>query len=293
MVEQTDSVKMAKNRLTLQAGKSHFCSIRQYVTKIDQFLYLLELDHVLFPAYTNMEVKRDFRVALNRTKRSVTNLKNKLFKIADKPNGVKMTEMRYKRKRKGEDLSPPSPKNCKKGPTRFQFTSCKKDSDIIDITSDDERSNVDTFAVNSTNQSGKVDAFAVNNTEQPQKVDAFTAEDSKMNEAAISLLTLKNKPVTSIVHLNKINVPMKNTQRLTLLNRDDLIERIRTYAKQRIDLSKSQVETVKLTSPASNTHTEVIKVPQKELPVVEINGVSYSIDTVDFEVLPFLVSDNK
>jgi hypothetical protein len=50
---------------------------------------------------------------------------------------------------------------------------------------------------------------------------------------------------------------------------------------------------VKLASPVSNTHTEVVKIPQKELPVVEINGVSYSIDTVDFEVLPFLVSDNK
>jgi hypothetical protein len=315
-VNQINSTN-TKNGLTLQVGKIHYCSIRQYVAKVDQFMYLLELEHVLFPAHTNMKVKSDFRAALNRTKKSINHLKNKLFGMANsvEPNCSKLAEMRNRRKRKGIDLSPPIINDSNEAPKRVKFTEDDKKCDVIDITDDDEISNVDTFAVDNVSQPNKVDAFAINDVLQPKNVDnlvvntvsqpvnvdasavnctnraqkasAFSATDSKINEAAISLLALKNQPVTDIVHLKKVEKPMTVTQRVTLLNRGELIERIRTYGRQRVDLYKSKKAMVESISPTSNNNSGVINLPQKELPIVEINGISYAIDTVDFEVLPF------
>ncbi len=40
---------------------SHF-NVRQYVGKLDQFIYMLELNHILFPAKTGMNVKRGMHI---------------------------------------------------------------------------------------------------------------------------------------------------------------------------------------------------------------------------------------
>lgn len=54
--------KNSREETVLKIGRSPHFNVRQYVNKLDQFICMLELNHILFPANTETRIKRDLEM---------------------------------------------------------------------------------------------------------------------------------------------------------------------------------------------------------------------------------------
>jgi hypothetical protein len=187
--------KNLEEETVLKIGRSPHFNVRQYVSKLDQFIYMLELNHILFPAKTGMNVKRDFRIALKYTKAAVNNLRSKLFCLSNsnKLSPLKLASMRCKRKKRGIDLS--FPKTI--GPSRFVTNSetCHNKSDLIN--------NQDIVEID---------------LEKDVEIIDISEDQNEIRDAAISLIELRDSGHKNIVNMqvDKPISPIKNTQELHL-----------------------------------------------------------------------------
>lgn len=263
---------------TLGEGRRQYYSIRQYVTKLDQFLYLLKLDHIIFPPHAMKENKRDFQASLNRAKRSVNNLKNSLFRLAPnnlKPKGYRIAA-KYRRKKEA-NLPPLEQGNdvIKKVRT-FNDDSETEIIDIADEIVPEERSN------------------SMNNS----LTDAI-----EVSKAAKSLLAMRNSRNTTEINVKRPDVMVQrpNILRLTV-PRSSSIDVTKEITLTSDPTRKFRfVKEINLKLPEANT--EVTNTPlhtsdligaanEKDTPVLELNGILYTVREVDFEEIILLDSTN-
>jgi hypothetical protein len=243
----------------LKISRPHYYTIRQYIAKLDQFLCLLELDQVLFPSYVAKEMRKNFSTLLKNTKKSVNNLKTELFRLSKntKPNGRQMSDMRF-RKRKIEDNLPLRNKLVK-------TTKNAGEIEIIDITDSGETETV------------KISA------------PCNQADLSQMNEAAVSLLTLRGnhsvqRELTNNLcttgHVIKLSELMKirkfpTTQQICLLNRTS-----------QANAGEGSQGIVRVTEPYFNNESISVEPLNPQLnPILEVDGIPYSISEINFEVV--------
>gem|GEM_PF-5019992 len=248
----------------LKIGRSPHFNVRQYVGKLDQFIYMLELNHILFPAKTGMNVKRDFRTALKHTKAAVNNLKSKLFCLSNsnKLSPLKLASMRCKRKKRGIDLS--FPKTI--GPSRF-VTNSETSHNKFDLTNNQNIVEID--------------------LEKDVEIIDISEDRDEVRNAAISLIELRDSG-----HKNTINMqidkpisPIKNTQELHLnMNKCNKVP-LKYGQKLHIpmDISVPSVKSIQVIDlkpfliPAERIETT----PN----IVKIGNTTYTIEEANYEVV--------
>ena len=256
--------KNLKEETVLKIGRSPHFNVRQYVSKLDQFIYMLELNHILFPAKTGMNVKRDFRIALRHTKAAVNNLKSKLFCLSNsnKLSPLKLASMRCKRKKKGVDLS--FPKTI--GPSRF-VTNSEVSHDKSDLTNNQNIVEID--------------------LEKDVEIIDISDDQNEIRDAAISLIELRDSGHKNIVNMqiDKPILPIKNTQELHLnMNKCNKVpvkygQKLHTP----MDISVPSVKSIQVIDlkpfliPA-----EGIKTISN---VVKIGNTTYTIEEANYEVV--------
>jgi hypothetical protein len=275
IIDKLDS--KSKEASSLRVNRPQYYTVRQYVAKMDQFLCALELDHVLFPAKSPKEVRRDFDASITDAKKSVNNLKEQLFKLSNysKPSQSSLTGIRDRERKKDNILFPN---------TLVKVSQNVKGIETIDITTEEMPEIID---------------ITVQNKE---------ADLSLTNEAALSLLALKGDQ--DISKIQSISLPRKIRKQILqprLLEQGyygtgDIIHNLRTspnklHITKSINLLKKQVSSVNpvsnsviVNNPYLHTPSKPIEVKMTDLsstnPTIEIDGTTYAVSVVDFEVIP-------
>ena len=274
--------------LTLNVGRRHFCSIRQFVTKIDQFLYLLEFDRVMFPAYTNKRNKNDFLKSLNCAKKSIDNLKNQLFKLSDDsvPRGRKYSALRYNLYRKERKLSDTVPMENNLD-EQIIAPEIESEIEVIDIADDLSQSEIAHISVANDTSNSVI--------------------NQQTEEAALSLLSIRNrvkdnvilkKPETlqfkrpTVLHLKRPE-KLKSSPTTTIWSLQDAIEKCKTdqslnFNQTRPDvdsliLNLKNMEAAKMTSVIPFNKNGMPSLLFNPEPVLSIDGVLYKVSEVDIE----------
>jgi len=259
--------KNLREETVLKIGRSPHFNVRQYVNKLDQFICMLELNHILFPANTETRIKRDFRNALKCTKTSVNNLKSKLFCLSNsnKLDGVKLAAMRCKRKKRGVDLSFPTKII---GPSRF-VTNSEANFNKIDPKNGREIIEIDLEP-------------------EIKTIDISEDQDETM-DAAISLIRLgdsdhKNINNTQIV---KPILPVKSTQELHLETYINECNKVPKKYGQELHIpmnvtvpSVKSIQVIDL-KPFLNS----VQGNKNVSNIVKIGDTTYTIEEVNFEVV--------
>ena len=287
--ELTDKLDVKSNeKMSLRVNRPHYFTTRQYVAKMDQILCALELDHVLFPTNAPKEIRRDFDATMDGAKKSISNLREKLLKLAiyTKPSHLSMTKIRSRKRRKDNRLFPNRLVKISQNPSEIETIDITKDvPEIIVIT-------------------------------EPEAI----AELSSTKEAALSLLSLKsgreklveqvnclsNKPEKSAPILlthgfcrtgNKIYNLQTSPNKLPITQNINLWrKRISTIMEKQISPLNPVSNSVVVTNPYLPTPAMPIIAKMPDLssakPIIEIDGINYSVSVVDFEVAPSKSIDN-
>lgn len=248
----------------LKIGRSPHFNVRQYVSKLDQFIYMLELNHILFPAKTGMNVKRDFRIALRHTKAAVNNLKSKLFCLSNsnKLSPLKLASMRCKRKKKGVDLS--FPKTI--GPSRF-VTNSEASHNKSDLTNNQNIVEID--------------------LEKDVEIIDISEDRDEVRNAAISLIELRDSGHKNAVNtqIAKPILPIKSTQELHLkMDKSNIVPK--KYGQELhipMDISVPSVKSIQVIDlkpfliPAEGIETISN--------IVKIGNTTYTIEEANYEVV--------
>jgi len=266
-----DCHKKVNEGRVLKVGRSPHFNVRQYVNRLDQFICMLELNQILFPANTGTQIKRDFRNALKCTKSSVNNLKSKLFCLSNsnKLDSVGLAAMRFKRKKRGVDLSFP---NKFVGPSRF-------------VTNSENN-----FNNSDSKNSQKV--IGVDIEKDIEIIDISEDRDEAM-EAAISLITLRDG-----IHENSLNkqkekpiLPIKTrtTQELHLKQNvtacNKLPEKYGQKLQLMVDVTSPSVKSIQ-TLDLKPILDSMKESKNKGVPhIVKIGNTSYTIEEIDFEIV--------
>jgi hypothetical protein len=275
IIDKLDS--KSKEASSLRVNRPQYYTVRQYVAKMDQFLCALELDHVLFPAKSPKEVRRDFDASIIDAKKSVNNLKEQLFKLSNysKPSQSSLTGIRDRERKKDNILFPN---------TLVKVSQNVGEIETIDITTEEVPEIID---------------ITVQNKE---------ANLSSTNEAALSLLALKGGPDT--FKIQSISLPRKIRKQILqprLLEQGyygtgDIIHNLRTspdklHITKSINLLKKQISPPNPVSDSVIVNNPYLSVPSKPIevnmtdlsstnPTIEIDGITYAVSVVDFEVIP-------
>ena len=256
--------KESKEEAVLKIGRSPHFNVRQYVGKLDQFIYMLELNHILFPAKTGMNVKRDFRTALKHTKAAVNNLKSKLFCLSNsnKLSPLKLASMRCKRKKRGIDLS--FPKTI--GPSRF-VTNSETSHNKFDLTNNQNIVEID--------------------LEKDVEIIDISEDRDEVRNAAISLIELRDSGHKNAVNVQiaKPIVPIKSTQELHL-NMDKCNNVPKKYGQELhipMDISVPSVKSIQVIDlkPFSIPAERIETTPN----IVKIGNTTYTIEEANYEVV--------
>ena len=256
--------KHSMEEAVLKIGRSPHFNVRQYVGKLDQFIYMLELNHILFPAKTGMNVKRDFRIALKYTKAAVNNLKSKLFCLSNsnKLSPLKLASMRCKRKKRGIDLS--FPKTI--GPSRF-ITNSENCRNKFDLTNNHNIVEID--------------------LEKDVEIIDISEDQNEIRDAAISLIELRDSGHKKVVDMQvaKPILPIKSTQELHL--NVDKCNKVSVKYGQKLhtpmDISVPSVKSIQVIDlkpfliPAEGIETISN--------IVKIGNTTYTIEEANYEVV--------
>ena len=274
-IDKLDS--KSNEAVSLRVNRPQYYTTRQYVAKMDQFLSALELDHVLFPVKAPKEVRRDFNASMTDAKKSVNNLREQLFKLSEytKPSQSSLTGIRDRKRKKDNILFPN---------TLVKVAQNVSKIETIDITREEMPEIID---------------ITVQNKE---------ADLSLTNEAALSLLALKGDQ--DIFKTQSISLPRKIRKQILqprLLEKGyygtgDIIHNLRTspdklHITKSINLLKKQISppnpvsnSVIVGNPYLSTPSKPIEANIPDLsstnPMVEIDGITYAVSVVDFEVVP-------
>ena len=280
--EITDRTNPRSNETTLKVNRSHYYTIRQYVAKMDQFLCALQLDHVLFPATISKEVRSDFDLSMRRTKRSINSLKTKLFRLAElaKPHRRLMTGIRQRKRKKEEKLFPPSSSEIE----TIDITGEEK-SEIIDVIIPDQEvdpSPVREAAMSLLALNGGQEVPEAKTSNLPKDPETPTPKQGLVNQEYYSSGNKIYKLHTT-QSINLLKKPINPENKLHITQRINLLRKM-------ISSSNPDQNTVQINKPYLYSYSgPIIAQPQKSTPVtplIEINGISYSVSEVDFEVLP-------
>ena len=256
--------KHSMEETVLKIGRSPHFNVRQYVGKLDQFIYMLELNHILFPAKTGMNVKRDFRIALRHTKAAVNNLKSKLFCLSNsnKLSPLKLASMRCKRKKKGVDLS--FPKTI--GPSRF-VTNSEAGHNKSDLMNNQNIVEID--------------------LEKDDEIIDISEDRDEVRDAAISLIELRDSG-----HKNAINTqiakpisPIKSTRELHLnMDKSNIVPK--KYGQELhipMDISVPSVKSIQVID--LKPFLTPVEGTKNVSNIVRIGNTAYTIEELNFEVV--------
>ena len=261
----------SSERISLRVNRPQYFTTRQYVAKLDQIMCSLELDHILFPTNAPKEIRRDFDATMDCAKKSINNLKQRLFKLSTytKPSHLSMTKIRSRKRRSDTRLFPNKLVKVSQNPSEIETIDITKDvPDIVMITEPEAR-----------------------------------AELSLAKEAALSLLSLKGNNETPVEQTNPLSdksvEPAPGTGLSTpgyyksgnKIYKLHTTQSISSWRKRIASINpvSSVLTNTKAPEPSLYLYTKPTVADIKKLAstktVVDMNGISYTVAEVDFEVL--------
>ena len=261
----------SSERISLRVNRPQYFTTRQYVAKLDQIMCSLELDHILFPTNAPKEIRRDFDATMDCAKKSINNLKERLFKLSTytKPSHLSMTKIRSRKRRSDTRLFPNKLVKVSQNPSEIETIDITKDvPDIIMVTEPEAR-----------------------------------AELSLAKEAALSLLSLKGNNETPVEQTNPLSdksvEPAPSTGLSTpgyyksgnKIYKLHTTQSISSWRKRIASINpvSSTLTNTKAPEPCLYLYTKPTVADIQELAstktVVDMNGISYTVAEVDFEVL--------
>ena len=271
----------SSERMSLRVNRPQYFTTRQYVAKLDQIMCSLELDHILFPTNAPKEIRRDFDATMDCAKKSINNLKQRLFKLSTytKPSHLSMTKIRSRKRRSDTRLFPNKLVKVSQNPSEIETIDITKDvPDIIMVTEPEAR-----------------------------------AELSLAKEAALSLLSLKGNNETPVEQTNPLSdksvepAPStglstpgyyKSGNKIYKLHTTQSISswRKRIASINPISPGFSSLSNTRVTEPCLYLYTKPTVADMQKLAstetVVDMNGISYAVAEVDFEVLPSITTND-